>query len=116
MADKSVTVHLSRKAQAQLDALAAPLNVELEVYFSCLIRLRVVFPEQPQPDYIPLKTTHDKLKLFFHPVMTKHCEVSELHGRDPDTETFPIQKPEKFVPKWLKLDFKNNQWVGEFGY
>jgi len=116
MPNKSVTVHLSRNAETALNALTSPLTVELEIYFSCLIRLRVVFPDHPQADYIPLKSEHDNLNLYFHPIMTKHCEVSELHGRDPDTETFPIKKPEKFIPKWLKLDFKNNQWIGEFGY
>ena len=116
MPEKTIALHISNKAQAKLDALSEPLNVELEMYFSCLIRLRVVFPEQPQADYIPLKTNNDKLKVYFHPVMTKHCNVSEIRGRNPDTETFPIQKPEKFIPKWLKLDYKKNQWAGEFGY
>ena len=116
MIDKTITVHLSNKAQNRLKALSVPLNVELEMYFSCLIRLRVVFPQQPQPDYIPLKSGNDKLNIYFHPIMTKHCHVEEIRGHDPDTETFPIKKPEKFIPKWVKLDIQKNEWVGEFGY
>ena len=48
--------------------------------------------------------------------MTKHCVVDDIRGRAPDTETFPIKKPEKFMPKWVTLDYKHNQWLGEFGY
>lgn len=107
---------MTKQAQNRLAGLGEPLNVELEMYFSCLIRFRVVFPEQPQPDYLPLNSGNDKLKVFFHPIMTKHCGIEEIRGHDPDTETFPIRKPEKFIPKWLKLDYRNHQWVGEFGF
>jgi hypothetical protein len=29
---------------------------------------------------------------------------------------FPITEPERYVPHWLKLDYKGGQWYGEFGY
>lgn len=116
MQTKAVKIELTPSAQSRLAALEKPLNVELELYFSCLIRLRVLFPEQPGDDYIPVNADHDKLKIFFHPIMTRHCVVDDIRGRAPDTETFPIKKPEKFIPRWLKLDYKRGQWNGEFGY
>ena len=116
METKTVDISLTPAARARLDSLDQTLNVELELYFSCLIRLRVLFPDKAQDDFIKVKANHDKLNLFFHPVMTKHCVVDEIRGREPDTETFPIKKPEKFIPRWLKLDVKNNTWHGEFGY
>ncbi len=116
MNTKSVDIKLTPAARAKLDTLEHSLNVELELYFSCLIRLRVLFPDVPDSDLIAVNANHDKLNLFFHPVMTKHCLVDDIRGKDPDTETFPIKKPEKFIPRWLKLDFKNNTWRGEFGY
>ncbi|WP_455206581.1 hypothetical protein [Kaarinaea lacus] len=116
MDTKSVDIKLMPAATRKLQTLEKPLNVELELYFSCLIRLRVLFPEQPGGDYIPVPTSHEKLKVYFHPIMTKHCVVDDIRGRDPDTETFPIKKPEKFIPRWLKLDYKNGSWNGEFGY
>lgn len=112
----SVSVKLSPAAQAALQKREIPLNVELEMYFSCLIRLRVIFPDSPTNGGIALATSNDKLQVFFHPVMTKHCVVDDIRGRDPDTETFPIKKPEKFIPKWISLDYRHRQWHGEFGY
>jgi hypothetical protein len=116
METKPITIKLTASAASRLQALDKPLNVELELYFSCLIRLRVLFPEQPGSDYIPVPSNHEKLKVYFHPVMTKHCVVDDIRGRDPDTETFPIKRPEKFIPRWVKLDYKNANWAGEFGY
>ncbi len=47
--------------------------------------------------------------------MTKVCQVSDVAG-EPDIEPLPIVKPERFTPNWLSLDYKNGQWLGEFGY
>ncbi|HEY5603369.1 MAG TPA: hypothetical protein VIM41_09685 [Gammaproteobacteria bacterium] len=124
MASKTVSLELTRSAHARLEALQQPLTVELELYFSCMIRLRVVFPEQPGDGYFPVAVDNEKLpekltgklKVYFHPVMTKHCVVDDIRGRAPDTVTFPIKKPEKFIPRWLKLDFKHGNWCGKFGY
>lgn len=113
---KTVDIKLTSAAQTKLNKLDKSLNVELELYFSCLIRLRVLFPEKPDDDFISVNSNLEKLNLYFHPIMTKHCVVDDIRGRDPDTETFPIKKPEKFIPRWLKLDYKNNNWTGEFGY
>ena len=116
METKTVDIQLTPSAQTKLHALDQALNVELELYFSCLIRLRVLFPDQPDDDFIAVNSNNEKLNLYFHPIMTKHCVVDDIRGRDPDTETFPIKKPEKFIPRWVKLDYKNNTWTGEFGY
>ncbi|WP_455375386.1 hypothetical protein [Kaarinaea lacus] len=116
MSKKIVTVQTTPGARSKLDSLSRPLTVEMEVYFSCLIRLRVRFPDELKEELIPVEADDSQVKLYFSPIMTTHCNISEIRGRDPDTEYFPIQKPEKFTPKWLKLDYKNNQWQGEFGY
>jgi len=116
MNSSTIKVETTSRADAKLKGLSSPLAVEMEVYFSCLIRLRVHFPETLKKEYIPVGSDNSKLNLYFNPVMTTHCNISEIRGREPDTEYFPIHKPEKFIPKWLKVDFKNNQWQGKFGY
>lgn len=116
MPETTVKVEITPRAESRLKGQDSPLAVEMEIYFSCLIRLRVLFPETIKKDYISVASDNSKLKLYFNPVMTSHCNIEDVRGREPDTEYFPIQKPEKFIPKWLKLDFKNNQWQGKFGY
>ena len=116
MSKKTVKVQTSPRASAMLSKLDKPLAVEMEIYFSCLIRLRVRFPDTLKKEFIPVAADNAQVNLYFSPIMTTHCNIDEIRGRDPDTEYFPIQKPEKFTPKWLKLDYKNNTWQGEFGY
>ena len=116
MNTRTVTVKTTPRARARLESLDTPLAVEMEVYFSCLIRLRVNFPETIGEKLIPVASDNRQVDLYFSPIMTTYCHISEIRGRDPDTEYFPIQKPDKFTPKWLKLDYRHNQWQGEFGY
>ena len=116
MSSKTVTVKTTPRAQQQLANLQSPLAIEMEVYFSCLIRLRVNFPDQIKDEFIPVESDNKQVQLYFSPIMTTYCHVEDIRGRDPDTEYFPIQKPEKFIPRWLKLDYRHKQWQGEFGY
>jgi hypothetical protein len=86
----------------------------MELYFSCLIRKQVrVHEELTSPFSMDVS---EKLKIGFRPVMTKGCSVSSCEGEAPPLSDFPIEKPERYIPDWLKLDFKKGKWVSEFGY
>jgi hypothetical protein len=108
---KKVLVEWSAAADKAMNLLVTPLRVEMELYFSCLIRKTVRFNQQSSTRYAVSVTP--KLSLDFRPVMTKVCKVSEVEG-EPPLEDFNIVKPEAFVPKKLFIDFKRGQWVGEF--
>ena len=111
---RTVNCELSARATQALAARATPLVAEMELYFSCLIRKRVRFPDSPHADAHRVRVSN-QLTLCFRPVMTRACAVSEVEDK-PELEAFPISHPEAFVPKWLKLDFRRGQWSGEFGY
>jgi hypothetical protein len=98
---KQVAVEWSRAADKQMQTLTEPLAVEMELYFSCLIRKAVRFGANPQ------------LKIGFRPVMTSSCNVNDFKDEPPVTD-FPIVKPEAYVPKRLTLDYKNGNWIGDF--
>ena len=108
---KKILVEWSASADKAMSALAAPLLVEMELYFSCLIRKAVRFGQNsPTREYVSVTP---QLKLCFRPVITKVCRVSEVEG-EPPLEDFHMVKPEAFVPKKLYIDFKRGQWLGEF--
>ena len=111
--DKPVNIRVSSRAIQALDNRKDELFVELELYFSCLIRKSVIFHQQKKIDNMTPVT--DKLRIGFHPVMTRGCGVSELNG-EPEKSDFPIHEPQNFVPKWLQIDYKNGDWLGEYGY
>lgn len=109
---KKVDVSISPAAVEALSARDTPLIAEMELYFSCLIRKKVRFRENTDGELIQVT---EALAVRFRPVMTESCSI-DYEGDEPPVTDFPIKKPQAFVPHWLKIGFKNNQWIGEFGY
>jgi hypothetical protein len=108
---KKVLVEWSTSAAREMEALSEPLLVEMELYFSCLIRKAVRFGRGTHAG--KFSPASPRLNIGFRPVMTKACRVSDFEG-EPPLEDFPIVKPEAFVPKRLTIDFKAGKWQGEF--
>lgn len=112
LANKNLEIRLSPTARHVLAERSSPLQAEMELLFSCLIRKRVHFSEQVAKDAVPAS---DRLSVRFRPVMTRACMVSDLEG-SPPLDDFPIANPRPYVPRWLAIDYRRGQWVGEFGY
>ena len=111
--NKPLQVRLSKSAEKALQKRDSTLFVEMELYFSCLIRKQVLFHEvQRQQNIVD---AGDKLKVSFHPVVTSSCLVSEADA-EPAKSDFEMQRRECFIPKWLSIEFKKGNWLGEFGY
>jgi len=109
--EKPVEIRITHKASAALAARTTPITAEMELFFSCLIRKRVCFYENNQGISVT-----EGLKVDFHPVMNRHCADTELEEDGPPMTDFPITKPQSFTPRWLSIDFKKGEWLGEFGY
>lgn len=109
---RKVDVSLSPSAATALSKREQLLVAEMELYFSCLIRKKVRFKEVIDTDSVNVT---ERLSVKFRPVMTAACGI-DYEGDEPPLTDFPIKKAAAFVPHWLKLDFKNGQWHGEFGF
>ena len=109
---RKVAVSLSSSAVKAIAQREQSLVAEMELYFSCLIRKKVRFLENLEGELVAVT---DQLSIRFRPVMTAACG-NDYEGDEPPLTDFPIQKAESFVPHWLKIDFKNGQWLGEFGF
>ena len=110
---KPFRVILSGSAQRALAARSQPLIAEMELYFSCLTRLRVRFHDSdPAASATPVS---EWLSVRFRPVVTQRCDLHEVEGKPPLTDA-QLARRAPFVPHWLKLDFRKGEWVGEFGH
>ena len=118
MMGKEIQVDISKCAERQLDNRSAPLYIEMELYFSCLLRkqIRVYETAREKSDEDFSTRLSDRLEISFRPVMTKSCSISSCDGEKPPVSDFPIVKPKSYIPKWLKLDYKKGEWCGDFGY
>lgn len=114
---RPISVELTRRAWQAADALNAPLIVEMELFFSCLIRKRVLFhaADQAPPADMERIALRPFLLLQFRPIVSEVCRIDELEGTPP-VMTMPAKRADAFVPKWLKIDYRAHEWVGEFGY
>jgi hypothetical protein len=118
MLGKQVQLEISNNAARQLSMREVPLYVEMELYFSCLIRKRVRVYEahiEPADEKFSVQCS-DKLQISFRPVMTKSCSISSCEDGKPPLSDFPIRKPQSYIPRWLRLDFSKGKWCGDFGY
>jgi hypothetical protein len=110
---KPFRVILSNAAQRALDARSTPLIAEMELYFSCLTRLRVRFYDtDPKAS---ATRVNDSLAVRFRPVVSQRCDLHEVEGKPPLADA-PLARRAPFVPHWLRLDFRKGEWVGDFGH
>lgn len=115
---RPVRVTLSAAAATAMAALTEPLLVEAELYFSCLIRKRLLIrpmAECSEIDGEPV-TIDEGLLLRFRPVVTQHCSIGDLDGASPPLATMPVKNHRAFVPHWVNIDYRKGQWSGEFGF
>jgi hypothetical protein len=112
---RKIAVKLTSAAKSELGRRAAPLDVQLELLFSCVLRKRLLFRLPEGVTRYPLVSENPKLNVVFRPVMTKVCLVSDVDDV-PDLEDFPIHNAAAFTPRWLSLDFRSGEWKGEYGW
>lgn len=114
---KRLRVDISADAVRAAAQSRLPIVAELELYFSCLVRKQLRFREI---DALPPGDDEYTQMIpgfyaTFHAVTTQHCAIAEVDGKPP-VETMPIQRPERFVPDWLKIDCRAGRWLGEYGF
>jgi len=112
---KPVSVVWTKSAARELDKRSTPIIVELELYFSCLVKKFVHFHEEKADRELVMAS--DKISLFFRPVTSTACtfEVAESLGRQPEIE-LENSKVRKMAPKRVEIDFLKINGEVSFGY
>jgi hypothetical protein len=110
---RELELRLTSRAARALRALSEPLDIELELYFSCFLRKRVNFRAQPREDVQSRARLTELATVSFRPVMTRACPVRDA---TPDVEHLPLVRARAFTPRWLALDFARGRWCGRFGF
>ncbi|TCV85832.1 hypothetical protein [Sulfurirhabdus autotrophica] len=111
--NRLLLVEWTARAQRELDRRKRPLYVEMELYFSCMVKKYIHFHEKPRnktPVYV-----NEKFAVYFRPVTSSNCslEIAANLGRQPEIELHN-KAVTRLVPKRIFIDFKNTQWIGEY--
>lgn len=111
MRGHSVTVEWSQRAEQQLQQRTTPLNVEMQLYFSCVVKKRVLFHESTG-----FETTrvNDRIEVCFRPVESNSCDPVEFASNFPIKSPFESKAANRMYPKRVTIDFKHGEWLGEF--
>lgn len=108
-----VLVEWTPAAGRELARRSTPLIVELELYFSCLVKKFVHFREDSRGR--ETVSAGEKIRLYFRPVTSTACsfEVAERLGRQPEMD---IDTPatRRIAPKRVSLDHVGGAWRGSF--
>lgn len=108
---RSMQVLWTRRADRELSRRQGPLYVEMQLYYTCVVKKRVVFHDRCD---LPVEQVDPRLSVSFRMVQSTRCDPREF------AEHFPVQRelaPERAKgvgAKRLLLDFRRGGWEGEF--
>jgi len=109
--DNSLSIAWTKRAQREFLKKTKPLIVEMQLYFSCVVKKRVLFTDSADFD---LAIVNNSLSVAFHPVESASCDPVEFAKNFPEKRRFDSVASQKMHPKELKIDYKNESWLGEF--
>lgn len=114
---KNVHFDVTESAIRALSNPTRPVLAELELYFSCLIRKQIRFSQALDKDGLESEYIRVVPGLYtgFRAVTTRECRRDEVEGKPP-VATMPVREPHRFVPDWVKIDYRADQWLGEYGF
>ena len=104
-------VKWTQRAQRQLIKRSEPLFVEMQLYFSCVVKKRVLFHDVYEANATPV---NDNMFVTFRPVESTSCDPLEFARHFPVKQEFQSSGAIKMRPKSLLVDFKNGSWNGEY--
>ena len=110
---RTVPVCWSHAAERALRARAEPLILELELYFSCLVK-KAVHVRAHAP-HASLSWVNEHLAIYFRVVTSTACsmETAERLGRQPEMEV-ATPAARRLAPRALEIDFRDGAWFGEY--
>ncbi len=108
---KPLTVDWTHRAEQALLLRDAPLIIEMQLYFSCVVKKRLIFHDDTELATLPV---NEKLKVAFRPVEALSCDPVEFARHYPVKRQFKSAAAIKMHPSLLQFDFNHQQWRGSF--
>ncbi|MGD8785022.1 MAG: hypothetical protein PVG75_11335 [Thioalkalispiraceae bacterium] len=114
--NKDITVRWTQRAETAFSTLEQPLFVEMQIYFSCVVKKRVLFHQQLTEDLqgMEFTTVNDNISILCRTVQSATCSAEEFAHSYPIKQVLTSPSARKMLPGELYIDCKNQQWFGEF--
>ncbi|VAW80003.1 hypothetical protein MNBD_GAMMA12-2712 [hydrothermal vent metagenome] len=109
--DRAIDIKITRRAEKALHKRTSPMLIEMQLYLSCMVKKRVIFHEK---DESKSSKVNDQLSLKFRTVVATACDPVEFAKNYPVKEELNTVATSKLSPSSLKIDYRQDQWIGEF--
>jgi len=108
---ENLFVQWTHRADKILHRRSSPLIIEMQLYFSCMVKKRVLFHETFEHETL---TVNDAIEIAFRPVQSTSCDPVEFANNFPVKQQLTSTGAKHMTPASLELDYVNGQWQGEF--
>ncbi len=110
---RNVEVRWTDRAEQILQRDQQPLIVELQLYFSCVVKKRVVFHQRAA---FSTTVVRDRLEIAFQPVASAACDPREFAASFPAGKNLSQGMAARMVPRIVEIDYRRDNWEGQFRY
>jgi hypothetical protein len=110
---RNVEVRWTDRAEKILQLGSQPLIVELQLYFSCVVKKRVMFHQQAA---FNTTVVNDRLEIAFQPVASAACDPQEFAASFPAGKNLAQGMAARMVPRIVEIDYRRGNWEGQFHY
>ena len=110
---RDVVVRWTQRADRALLKLKQPLIVELQLYFSCVVKKRVLFHRQVNFETVGV---NKQIEMAFRPVASAICSPEEFARHYPEGKNLVAGAASRMIPAVVEIDYRRGQWQGQFNY
>jgi len=110
---KKLRVEWTERAERALSGRCDPVIVEMQLYFSCVVKKLVLFHEQTDLETIAV---NDKLHIAFRAIQSAVCDPEEFARSYPVGRVLNSPATAKMIPLKISIDFRKGYWQGDFGF
>lgn len=103
----------SNRAERELQRRGQPLIIELQLYFSCVVKKRVLFHRHA--DFTTTRVD-DRLEIAFRPIASAVCDPDEFARYYPEGRDLSAGPAARMVPAIAEVDYRAGRWEGQFRY
>lgn len=110
---KTLLVRWTARAEQELARRDGPLQVQMQLYFSCVVKKRVCFPEAgdtPQ-DAIAID---GRFLIQLRTVQSDRCDPISFAANYPIQAELDSEQAGHMRARELRIDYRQSQWQGEF--
>jgi len=113
---KDMTIEWTERANQALLRREKRLIIEMQLYFTCVVKKRVLFLENILSKNYQFEgvLVNDLFSIAFHTVEAESCNPNDFANDFPVKRKYDSSNSLKMRPSHLEIDFKRGDWVGVF--